>query len=749
MWKRITSIWIIGIFLLILPLVFGASTNLILQDADTEILNDAYVDESLADSNLGSETTIRVRDNSSGSARRSFVMFNISGISSGFIVNEAYFRWTTTVFEAIGRPRAFEVNTTWNEMEITWNNQMDGSLWDDAKMNTSLAESNSSGTGLGNHTFNVTNMVRRAISESRGNITIMIITTSGGAGLEALANSKESGKDTSEFPMLNVTFTEISLPATEKYIINAKDFLNLPIVNLTVNITNGSNLDEFNVILSTVNGTINIDNRTVEAFGKDFYTFLIMANDSGGWFNATIQNVNITDGGITTAEMFQSVLRVTAFDAFDNSTISSFSATTNFSASEGSGSTTNGELLLLMNLGNYSLTVSASGFEDTNIDFHRLALDNTTLNVSMGSTFSFSLFREETGLPFNTNATNQTKLEIVCPQETIRVIFNNVSNISKIINCQFTLMQIVVDYGTQGSYFRTLIPDFTQRQIDWYLIDLNLGDIVIQRIISLLDLTKEFVSAKLTVKRAVNGTTKNVIEQRFDASDEVNLFLVKNGLYTMEIDNGVQTILLGNLIPTEAGTQTITLPAIEFVPQETILGGNVTFSYTFNATQGILRMQYLDTSNKTTLIRFTVFENSTMQVFSGESLNNASAIITFNQVVGNITYNTELFVQHQDFINFTDKKVFFQLTGTSSGALDLEGWTPAEQRDLKKWFAFIFLAIWGLMFSRLHAGIGMTTLIIWLWIFRIFEWVEVSGLIFGFLALLAVIGWVVEAMRKN
>ncbi|KKL09611.1 hypothetical protein LCGC14_2564150, partial [marine sediment metagenome] len=206
----------------------------------------------------------------------------------------------------------------------------------------------------------------------------------------------------------------------------------------------------------------------------------------------------------------------------------------------------------------------------------------------------------------------------------------------------------------------------------------------------------------------------------------------------------------GNLIPTEAGEQTITLPKIDFVPQETILGDNVSWSYTFNITSNILRMQYNDKTNRTTLVRFTVFNDTTnglQQLFTAQSENNASVTITFNQAFANTTYITELFVKHTDFTNFTEKKMFYQFKG--SGAIDLLGWTPTEQTSIKKWIAWIFLAVLGMLFSRRYMGIGMTSLIIFLWLFRQWNWIEVPNLIFGFVTLLVVVGWLVDAMRRN
>ncbi|KKK53811.1 hypothetical protein LCGC14_3091000, partial [marine sediment metagenome] len=64
-------------------------------------------------------------------------------------------------------------------------------------------------------------------------------------------------------------------------------------------------------------------------------------------------------------------------------------------------------------------------------------------------------------------------------------------------------------------------------------------------------------------------------------------------------------------------------------------------------------------------------------------------------------------------------------------------------------FAFVFLAAWVLIFSSFHAGIAVGTMAIWLWLFRFWQWIEVSNLIFGFILLIAIVVWIVEAMKRT
>ena len=535
-------------------------------------------------------------------------------------------------------------------------------------------------------------------------------------------------------------------PLLQEFTLTAKDtYDDIAITNITILITNSS----FAFNDSTVNGTLKVNNASIPSFNK-FYDITFGSNDTGGYFNRTFSNINISNAGSFEGDIFQSVLELMALDGLNNQTIQSFSARTNNSFD----STTTGSILILIKNGTFQLNVTANGFDKLVTNFSINVLQNNSLNVTMGSIFNFRLVREETNTPFQVNLTNSTELNIFCPNETIRISFNTTNNISQIINCQFTLMQVVVDYGTTiGSYFRTLIPPFSQKNITWYLIDLIAGDTAIQKVIQLIDLTGDFSDATLRVKRAIPGETtlQTIIEQQFDISNEVNLFLVKDAIYTINIENDVEDVALGNLIPTEAGTQTITLPKLDFVPTETTLGEQISWAYTFNITTGILRLQYVDTTNLTTLVRFTVKNGSSPnlnQLFQGESNNNGTVTLTFNQVLANNTYVSELFFIHPGLSNFTETRPWYEFGGTS-GALDLEGWSDTEQINFKKWFTWIFLAVWGMIWSRRYIGIGMTSLVIFLWIFKTLKWVDVPNLIFGFVTLLAVVGWIVEAMKKE
>ncbi|KKK91826.1 hypothetical protein LCGC14_2709050, partial [marine sediment metagenome] len=329
-----------------------------------------------------------------------------------------------------------------------------------------------------------------------------------------------SGSTTS--PILQIHFTNANGNATDFWIspgvvgpsgvvitlIDTYDSIALQ--NFTVTIFNAT--DTFTNETST--GSITFDNIISGVYNIN----ITKINDSGGYFNQSFSNIDVSSS--FEANAFQSVVRLRVFDGFNNNTILEFSAVTNLS----SDSTTNGLIFLLIKKGIFSLNVTASGFDELITNFSMDALENVSLNLTIGSIFNFNLIRESTGDVFDFNATNQTTLNIFCPNQTIQIVFNVTANISRIITCRFDLMQMTVDYGVLGSYFRTLIPPLSQKNITWYLIDLVAGDTAVQKIIQLLDLTGEFADSTMRIKRSVGGTIRTIIEQQFDISNQVNLF---------------------------------------------------------------------------------------------------------------------------------------------------------------------------------------------------------------------------------
>jgi len=196
---------------------------------------------------------------------------------------------------------------------------------------------------------------------------------------------------------------------------------------------------------------------------------------------------------------------------------------------------------------------------------------NTTINTSKKqirkyyyATYRFEIRNEVNGEPFNVSSTDSTTVQIQCPKSSQTQTFNTY-NKSFAIDCAWTTVKLNVQY-TDDSYFRTVIPSLTTRDIDLYA--LNLEEVLIyQTNLKLNDLTGRYENGYARVDTYVNGTQEQITSQYFDVENQVTLYLLKDQTYTLCLytENGEQSRCLGEFIADSAGTKTITVPQLNLV----------------------------------------------------------------------------------------------------------------------------------------------------------------------------------------
>lgn len=152
---------------------FGvASTTIILQDANTETLEDTYINQSDPTSNYGSID--RMYMNVTGAnGLKSFIKFNISQIPLNVTVTSAVFKGTGATDINSRCYHFYHVpNQTWEEDKITWNNNpMDNGTY------TSLGDNGGCGSNLGNwfqQSFTITDTFNDSYYNGYSNFTIVI-----------------------------------------------------------------------------------------------------------------------------------------------------------------------------------------------------------------------------------------------------------------------------------------------------------------------------------------------------------------------------------------------------------------------------------------------------------------------------------------------------------------------------------------------------------------------------------------------
>jgi hypothetical protein len=186
-----------------------------LQDADTENLEDSYVQKDSPDWNTGSATYLVLQESLS-ERQIGFIKFNLSSIEPNSIIDSSYLYWycIQNRLDDSGENPIWEVhevsNQSWGELEITWNNKPttgssiytnDSFAYDDVNMWVS---------------WNVTSWTKTEFeTNSHTNVSFSLTDeqTEGEIGLDwQQFTSKEYTTDTSLRPYLNVTYTLIFAP---------------------------------------------------------------------------------------------------------------------------------------------------------------------------------------------------------------------------------------------------------------------------------------------------------------------------------------------------------------------------------------------------------------------------------------------------------------------------------------------------------------------------------------------------------
>lgn len=543
---------------------------------------------------------------------------------------------------------------------------------------------------------------------------------------------------TQGFPTLGAISAdnEITFTARDNY-----DGISISNFSVTIQYSNSSETNTY--YNKTTIGSIVYNNLSFDIL----YNITFNSTQDGGYFNATYVDVNLSDVS-TKGNLSQSYLSLNVTDLVSGSGLSSFTVKDNYSTYTG----TDGYILLPSKKGHQHFNISSTQYPTQDFTYDISAMENLSFRVNVSPQFQFYLRREADNTIFDVNKTNTTKLTIFCPNENKIIYFKNGSKISTqeniTMDCAYTLMKMDVTYP-DSSYFRSLIPEQTQQNVTWWLLDLN-QDTGVQIILQLIDLTGEFTNGQIKLKSAIGSNNEIIIEQSFDIEASVTLYLLKDAFYTVSIINneGTEERELGTLIADTAGTKTITFPEIDFYPSK-ILYDNLSIEYTFNITQSILRLQYDDSTSETSYISWKIYNGSnTSQLLQTFTSTNPAASVTFtyNNIVGNTTYMAQLFIEHAllDF-NITETEIFGEYTDY---LFPTDGWLPDEAKNIKKYSAILFLVVWGLLFSSKHAALGVTSTFIWMLLLSWMGWFVIPYLWLGLCGLVVAITWIVEGMKK-
>lgn len=221
------------------------STTIMLQESDTENLDDAYVNKNPSDDDdcWGATPVLSIRPQTTDTSR-TYIKFNISAIPSEQSIDSAtlylYQYWDEGAMNILVHHLYYH---NWTEgtvvsgtnvagqdytMNITWNNQPCGTAFDDFNACNLTHEDNRSVSTTDEwKAWTVTNMVKMEYDNEYKNISIVLIgELNADPSTEHAFRSKEYTTDVTKRPYLNITYSEAeapSEPAVTSTLVNPTD----------------------------------------------------------------------------------------------------------------------------------------------------------------------------------------------------------------------------------------------------------------------------------------------------------------------------------------------------------------------------------------------------------------------------------------------------------------------------------------------------------------------------------------------
>jgi hypothetical protein len=268
------------------------STEIILQDADNETLEDTYIDQSIPDTNYGSSTAI-YSDNSSSSGKEDnlLIKFNVSQITSDEVIIAAYVNLFLYSNDLDNSSEGFNLsiyhlyNKTWVETYPTWNNLVNLGLINGTRESTNYFFGGEYPVEpIGWQKWSVLSSTRIAVFNNESNVSYILKPENvfGNPLSDYMAFYAKERATVAQRPYLNITYGLETTPPTSNsppdasYEISSSATINW---TLTDNIAGGY----YNV---TRNGTTQ-NGSTVWVSGSTIYVW-VNTSTIGNYWNYTI-----------------------------------------------------------------------------------------------------------------------------------------------------------------------------------------------------------------------------------------------------------------------------------------------------------------------------------------------------------------------------------------------------------------------------------------------------------------------------
>lgn len=436
-----------------------------------------------------------------------------------------------------------------------------------------------------------------------------------------------------------------------------------------------------------------------------------------------------------------------AYNILTDNAITNYNITTDYK----NYSTVNNGDIIHINYGIYNYTFYAFGYanQSSSKTISNISDDNN-ITVYMTQYYTFNIYQETTGLPFNTNETNSTIVNYYCANTTVSYNFNTTANENSAyfpVGCDWDFIKLDITYPAD-SYYRALMPSPAEDTVNFYVLDLN-TELGVQVIFNLQDLVGDYTNGNIILIKAINGTQRTIHKQPFDAEVRVVTYLLKNGYYTLKIENAEGTSIrtIGYIISEAAAEKTIVLSRLEFVP-ENVIGTNITWGWVDTATT--IRAYYNDTLTSTSSLIFSVYYAENLSLaYQTTQLNLGSGV--FSYVAGNASFLA--------CINTTNPTEEYEINechifmGTRDSPLgDWSDWGSAFTSKYLTWFCtFVIVCILLTFAPAPEWALAITG--VFTWFFIKINWLTygsdfVDGTILVILGMLAVLTAIRGAFNK-
>lgn len=372
---------------------------------------------------------------------------------------------------------------------------------------------------------------------------------------------------------------------------------------------------------------------------------------------------------------------------------------------------------------------------------------NYTFNISgshyvTNTKLLFNLVDEKNLTPFDISSANSVKMIINCPNNTITETITN-STFNSTTNCNFNKIKFVVDYGSLGTYYRTVLMTLdTSYNSTIYLMNL-LNTTALFNSFVLDDLLSEYGNnPRMYIKKNIDDEKKVILSDYFDAEKKVSAYLIQyNEYYIYLAGDSKSETLIGTYSADASGTKNLQLYNLDLTPSTPVAVTTCVTAYPGYINNGYLTARFYDICGVSTNIVWRIYNDTTL--VASYSIPTYDTMVTYPTLMSDYWTNTTKITVN---ISFTFQGVeHYAYTIVQTGMLKntsntpFLGIMPQAKQSTINWIVFIICTVIALGFTRSTALIGGIVMYTLLAILMVFEILTVNWMLIGMGIMLGVI----------